>query len=262
MRSPEDIFMSVKKAAHSLPPAASKFLDRNLSLYSVAAAAAGVSVLALATPAEGKVVVITKTIHLPLNQVVSLDLNRDGITDFQFDLQYIPMGCESGGSLTVQMPAGNAVERNHYGYVSALVRGAKIGADQFTGSGARAVIEQSFVEYCSGSSRRSLRGNWNANPPNRYIGVKFLIHGATHFGWIRITVDFRASGGFPPAATITAYSYETVTNKSLSAGSRPAPAVTSASNTEVRHACASLGALALGSDGLAIWRREETLSAL
>jgi hypothetical protein len=233
--------------------------DHNLSVYSLAAVAAGVSMLAAAAPAEGKVVVTTKTIHLPLNQVVSLDLNRDGITDFQFDLQYIPMGCESGGSLTVRMPAGNGLAGagGNYGYVSALARGAKIGAAQFSGAGTHAIVEESFVQYCSGSTRRSSRGNWSGNPLNRYVGVKFLIHGTTHFGWIRMSVDFTAPVDHPPTATITAYGYETVANQPIKAGSKPTTAVTSASDPGKKLMRPSLGTLALGADGLAIWRRKE-----
>ena len=56
--------------------------DRSLSLYALAAGAAGVSLLALAQPAEGKI------IYTPTSQRIGhhtfLDLNGDGINDFQF----------------------------------------------------------------------------------------------------------------------------------------------------------------------------------
>jgi hypothetical protein len=247
----------------SLPPGIFESFDRQVSLYSLAAAAAGVSVLALAPPAEGKVVVTTKTIHLAFNQQVSLDLNHDGITDVQFDLRYFPEGCGAAGSLTVTVPAGNGVIGGtaYRGYVSALVRGARIGPDKFIPSAGHAIVEFSNIEYCSGSAARSSVGKWGGNPPNRYVGVKFLIHGTTHYGWIRMSVDFRPIRGKLPSATITAYGYETVADKPIKAGSAPT-AVASASFEVMKSGQPSLGMLALGADGLAIWRRKETLSTI
>jgi hypothetical protein len=94
------------------------------------------------------------------------------------------------------------------------------------------------------------------------VGVKFLIHGATHYGWIRMSVDFTAPVDHPPTVTITAYGYETVANQPIKAGSKPTAAVASGSHPEKKPTQPSLGALALGIDGLAIWRREETLSTM
>jgi hypothetical protein len=53
--------------------------------YSMAAAAAGVSLMALAAPAEGKVV-ITTHINIPVTSTVSLDLNHDGVADIQIGI--------------------------------------------------------------------------------------------------------------------------------------------------------------------------------
>ena len=250
-----------RRSARSHRAVLSTAFDHSLSVYSFAAVAAGVSMLAAVAPAEGKVVVMTKTIHLPFNQLVSLDLNHDGITDFQFDLRYFAEGCGAAGSLTVTVPAGNGVVGGtaYRGYASALVRGARIGPEKFIPSAGHAIVELSNVEYCSGSAARSSVGKWGGNPPNRYVGVEFLIHGATHYGWIRMSVDFRPIRGKLPSATITAYGYETVANKPIKAGSAPT-AVASASFEVMKSGQPSLGMLALGADGLAIWCRKETLS--
>ncbi|MGH9493885.1 MAG: hypothetical protein ACRD3B_02710 [Candidatus Sulfotelmatobacter sp.] len=254
--------MSAKKTVRSLSPARSNTFDRNLNLYSLAAAAAGVGMLALAAPAEGKVVVTTKTISIPFNQLVSLDINGDGITDFQFSLYYQIIGCGASGRLTIPIPKGNAVidgTLNHAdsGFVSALVRGARIGPSaNFVANYGR--VEGSLVFLCSGSDRRNMYGQWGGNPPNRYVGVKFLIHGATHYGWIRLSANFPASGDGQTSATITAYAYETVPNKPIKAGSRPTASVDSVSDLKTTQP--SLGMLAVGTDGLAIWRREEELT--
>jgi len=66
---------------------AKKSIDRNfnhrLNLYSTAAVAAGVSMLALAQPAIGEVIVTKKTIQID-DGPVYVDLNKDGISDFEF----------------------------------------------------------------------------------------------------------------------------------------------------------------------------------
>jgi hypothetical protein len=254
--------MSDTRAVRSLPSVASRNFDRQISLYSLATAAAGVGMLALASPAEGKVVVTTKTIHLPFNQLVSLDLNRDGVTDFQFNLSYELFACDGGSSLAMRIPTGNGVVGQmpfSGAYVSALARGARIGpSSTFVANSAN--VERSFVHYCSGSATHRSSGYWGGNPPNRYVGVKFMIHGATHFGWIRLTADLPARLGEPPSATITAYAYETVANMPIKAGSAP-QAATSPKTPMAKSVQPSLGMLALGSGGLGIWRREEEFSS-
>jgi hypothetical protein len=51
-------------------------------MYTLAAGAAGVCILALAQPAEAKIVYTPANIRLGMNQHYDLDLNHDGITDF------------------------------------------------------------------------------------------------------------------------------------------------------------------------------------
>jgi hypothetical protein len=92
------------------------------------------------------------------------------------------------------------------------------------------------------------------------VGVKFQIHGATHYGWIRLSADFPAKLGDLPSATITAYAYETVANKAIKAGSASQPAAPAKLPT-AKSLQPSLGLLALGTDGLAIWRREEEFAS-
>jgi hypothetical protein len=248
--------MSRRASARSGPAVVSTAFDHNLSIYSFAAVAAGVSMLAAAQPAEGKVVFTTKTIPILANQQLSIDLNKDGIADFHFNFRS-NTGCAGGGSLVLKGPARNTIVGGtmfQNPYASALVRGAKIGPSaHFAGNYAE--IENSFVDYCSGSTRHSEIGHWGGNSANRYLGVKFLIHGATHYGWIRLNANFPARLGFPPSATITAYAYETAANKTISAGSSSSAVTTSKENMDPDQS--SLGMLALGADGLAIWRREE-----
>jgi hypothetical protein len=239
----------------------SNFLDPHLNLYSISAIAAGVGLLAVVAPAEGKVVVTHKTIQIPANHPISIDLNHDGISDFQFSLRSDLSACGGYGSLLTKQALGNAVVGGSGNFASALTRGAKIGPSaRFTGSVGYTRIENSNVEYCSGSSRHSVGGYWGGNPPpNRYMGVKFRVHGTTHFGWIRLSFNFPAKlGGGPPSATITGYAYETVANKTIIAGNTSTPAIEAVTQQSAKPAQPSLGMLALGADSLPLWRREET----
>ena len=94
-------------------------------------------------------------------------------------------------------------------------------------------------------------GLW-ANKTNRYMGLKFMINGSHHFGWARLTVVHGT-------ATITGYAYETIPNKPIIAGKTSGFAVSNARAADQVlapfHQRASLGVLALGTNGLNIWRR-------
>jgi hypothetical protein len=164
-------------------------------------------------------------------------------------------------------------------YASALVRGAKIGPggpfiDRPNG-GLWGTIESSHLctqGRCGTSNThppytfdQHLYGKWGGGHPNRFLGVKFLINGGTHYGWVRLTVTVKQKGsGSGPkgsfSATITEYGYETIANKSLDAGLAGADSTDDqAQETGDRPDHPSLGMLALGTDGLALWRREEAM---
>ena len=239
-------------------------IDRNLRLYSTAAITAGVSVLALVPPAEAHVVVTRKTIQIQANQLLSIDLNHDGVTDFQFYLGSNPFDCEGGDSLYVKLPVGNAVVggplyNQSSIWASALKQGAVIGPTaHFGGKGNQGEIENSIWNYCSGSSHTQESGHWGGNPPNRYLGVKFLIHGATHYGWIRLSANFPAKLQERATATITAYAYETEANKAISAGSSSDSPVAESTEESAQTQRPFLGMLALGAEALPLWRTKET----
>ena len=58
--------------------------EKKLSGYAILAAASGVTMLALTPGAEAKVVYAPTNQKLPLNATFALDLNGDGIPDFNF----------------------------------------------------------------------------------------------------------------------------------------------------------------------------------
>ncbi len=264
--------MPCSRPAHPI----NAFLDRRAKLYSLAAAAAGVSALALSQPAQAKVVITNTNIPIPsclevTPCSVSIDLNGDGVNDFKasllstFDysvnvrsLKVTPL---NGGG--VVGTAGHASGRGPY--ASALLRGAKIGASDHFLAGGKDTIEDSFAVYGSKDFPQSqkLYGKWGGNHPNRFVGVRFKINGKIHYGWIRMTISITSP--LPPpfmTATITEYGYETIANKSLGAGLASADAADDAAQAiaeKPRHP--SLGMLALGWEGMPLWRREETLTS-
>jgi hypothetical protein len=93
------------------------------------------------------------------------------------------------------------------------------------------------------------------NVRNRYLGLRFVIHGKIHYGWARLSVKVTRT---EVLATLTGYAYETIPNKPILAGEkkesivdRPGTALTAPTPEP-----ATLGALAMGARGLSIWRKE------
>lgn len=253
-------------AAHRGKPSLPETIEHRMKLYSVAAAAASISVLALVQPADATVVITRKNIPLvpPVDGqiLVSIDLNNDGITDFEFSANSFKSTSFNAAIAILPKSGGNVVGNPGRGisYASALMRGAKIGPSAHfssLGSNGGAIIERS---HGFGTVSRVLYGDWGGNPPNRYIGVRFLINGATHYGWVRFSVN---STKAPLSATITAYAYETVANKRILAGISPTSATEGQPQAKVQRSEApSLGMLALGAEGLELWRRDDSITLL
>jgi hypothetical protein len=225
----------------------SGMLDHRLNLYSLAASAAGVSVLALAPPAQARIVFTPAHIKITPNHKLAIDLNHDGIKDFE--LIDTPAG--SSEFLSIRpLQARNAValanaDCNPSVGVGAFKAGVAIGKGQ------------SFANnvYCMaqyiGADGGSL-GPWAGGVAHRYVGARFVIKGQQHFGWIRLSVSKA-----PFVAHLTGYAYETVPNKPIIAGKTKGPEEMSATPSTLDRQPASLGVLAMGSSGLSIWRRRE-----
>jgi hypothetical protein len=154
------------------------------------------------------------------------------------------------------MAGGSVVGRQH---PSALIRGANIGPSApFLQVNSYSIRIEGGYGVRSGSDR--LVGDWGGNPKNRYLGVRFLIDGQTHYGWVRLTII--TEPGTSWSATITAYAYETLPNKAILAGTAEKPSAEAQAPKSLRnHGGPSLGMLALGADGLPLWRREGALTS-
>ncbi|MGA7219052.1 MAG: hypothetical protein WBX38_12085 [Candidatus Sulfotelmatobacter sp.] len=245
------MFTSSSDSARKTP---ANNLNRQLGLYSLAAAAASVSVMALAQPAGGEVVVTRKTV--PVVGLVSLDINHDGINDFEFD-NFFSFG---SADLTVKgaVPGrGGAFVVGQSDYASPVMRGADIGSSaRFSPSSASVGVEKGMHV---GYSNQTVEGPWGGNPKNRYLGVRFRIDGQIHYGWVRLTVLTQPTGTW--SATITAYAYETVPNKAIKAGTaeEPKAELEVPENIQIQTG-PSLGMLAAGADSVSLWRREEAFT--
>jgi hypothetical protein len=202
-------------------PACKSFdLERQLNLYALAATAAGVGMLALVHPAEGEIL-YTKTHKVigPNTVTFHLDLNHDGVTDFDLKDIFSATTAASAGQLTA-VPAqrknqiwGHTVSGR--GFASALYPGIRIGPKgQFLpGSGLMA------SSYFNGGRNRppgyeSCTAPW-AGVTNRYLGFRFVISSQVHFGWARLNVS---CGLRHVTAVLTGYAYETVPNRPIVTG--------------------------------------------
>jgi hypothetical protein len=260
--------------SHKLSPGAvevslPEVLENRLKSYSMVAAATGVSILALAYPADAEVVITHKIIPVAANSTVSIDINNDGIADFQFKItssigpirtsshnaiffgSYVAFGAftvkplGSGGGII----GGPLPYLRHGTYASALKRDVMITRFKpFVSK--NAIIERGSGGCGSYSCYNVTYGNWRSNPQNRFLGVKFQIDGETHYGWVRMKLF-----------EIESYAYETEPDTPICAREIqpcPAPPDDDAAPGETGQNVSgpSLGMLALGADGLALWRRE------
>jgi len=228
------------------PPQPRKVVDlsasihQQLNLYGLAATAAGVSTLALAQPAQAKIVYTPANTPIPCVSKVNLDLNHDGNPDFVFFNQ-------SGGVYhqcwldVLPTTQGNQILGTE-NFAAALKAGARIGASsRFSASHDLMAAVTAYTQNA---------GQW-VNVNKRYLGLEFKIHGKTHFGWARLNV---AENGVKIIGKLTGYAYETVPNKSIVAGKtdgspgriKCAGQITSASQSAQLK---SLGQLAQGATG-------------
>lgn len=198
----------------------SESVNHKLNLYALAAGAAGVGLLALTPPAEAKIV-YTKTHRvIGLNHVYKLDLNHDRIADFVIQETQTGSTGFKVNRLAAKSRMGNAVAgyaNQSRGYASALQRGTPIGGRRNFVSRGRFGEEMAEIQQ-SDSVFYKYYGPWT-NVANRYLGLKFKIHGKTHYGWARLTV---VDQGFKLTGTLTGYAYETIPNKAIIAGNTKA----------------------------------------
>ncbi len=223
-------------------------LEHRLSMYALAAGAAGVGILALADAAEAKIIYRPTHVVIANNEAYHLDLNHDHITDFTLWNSFSSyfkgyemriLGVPSYKNLVAGFRSG--YNREHFAY--ALNRGARIpiayGKYGAALGGATLVGARRF-----GTGYR-YQGYWE-NVRDHYLGLQFQIDGKIHYGWARLTVKVHK---LTVVGTLTGYAYETIPNKPIIAGKTKGSDV-------ITLQPASLGALAAGANGLGVWRKK------
>jgi hypothetical protein len=195
----------------------SESLHRQLNAYALAASAAGVSMLALAHPAQAKIIYTKADKVISPNATFHLDLNHDGIKDFDLKDAVTTFTTGAVRAALSALPDrqknavwGHAVHTR--AYASAMFANVQVGPKGRFLGGAGLMAESS----ASGERPNifSCTGPW-ANVANRYLGLKFVIEGKTHFGWARLNVS---CNNVQVTATLTGYAYESIANRPILTG--------------------------------------------
>jgi hypothetical protein len=235
------------KRTSRTPSNLSESLHHRLNAYALAASAAGVGMLALAQPAEAKVIYTSVHIHIPPAQNYRLDINQDGITDFTFTNAFRGWSSSYRNWFVEGAGDSNAV----VGDASVLRRGAVIGPRDAFAQFSQVMLEGSRWSYrTSGGggncSNSAVGGNWNRK--DGYLGLKFLVNGKVHYGWLRLKVGWNKKEGHPLIhPLLQGYAYETIPNKPIIAGKTRGKDVITVEP-------ASLGHLARGASAIPAWR--------
>ena len=244
----------------------SESLNRQLKMYTLAAGAVGLGMLASTQSAEGKIVYTP--VQVIIEKPFPLDLNHDGIVDFYLlrfqsysgDTRYLSACqfitnnsrstfCTSSSKSTNQI---RMIASMGFNFGAALHPGARIQhGDAFRPH----LLLGRIFGYYSTSNHTDWYGPWfngGKGVRNRYLGLKFKIKGRFHFGWARITIT---TSGKRFTATLTGYAYETIPGKGIVAGKRTDSDVATFSP-------ASLGHLAAGASAIPAWRLKHTAATI
>jgi hypothetical protein len=190
-------------------------LEGKLLKYS--AAATGLA-SALSAPLNANAEVIATLANQQMhgyNNIYQIDLNNDGIADASIMVYTFDYCCSSGAFDDGQSmrargaQPGNEIAINEKKWALPGKRGQIFGSsDPF--------VESAGLAYHQADGDQSFSTHHTAGPwfkmYHRFLGVKFLISGETHYGWIRLNVPS------PFGGTITGYAYETEANKPITAG--------------------------------------------
>ena len=153
--------------------------------------------LAAANPGNAKIVYTPSNIPINVNgALVNLDLNHDGINDFQFAAGYSGPGFSRGGVIA---PEGNhesslgvtplqrsnrvwAVESQGHLCAAAAPAGEAVGPHRRFQPGNSLLL----MAFASGDSTHGAAFCPWIKTKQAYVGLKFLIKGKVHFGWARV----------------------------------------------------------------------------
>ena len=216
------------------PSLLSSSLHHRLNAYALAASVAGVGVLALAQPAEARIVYTKVNFRFGFGQVYHIYFTHQGREDF--GIQNRTYNSRTF-ILNAYAPVNNRVwvqsEKSSRRFAAALPAGVRISGSKFNTSGP-------LDFYMATVANSTFSGGPWKDVHNRYLGFEFRLKGKTHYGWARLSVETTKT---TLDATLTGYAYETIPNKPIIAG-----------KTHGRDG-ATLGRLAQGASGVSNRRK-------
>jgi hypothetical protein len=259
------------------PSVLSEPLQRRLNAYAMAAASAGVAALACAPPAEGAPVCrvtpkeLSHTINLSFNPASqALPPFQIAQTTFSYvSSNYLYSWWWNRGFFTPNSKGANLLLAPN-GYAASVLPGSPIGPAGTFGKGASYGLLFSYGlgswdnyrKYGHGTKLKH-RGNLNFKNAENFFGFEFSLNGKIHYGWLRLHVTFHHyqhhAVWTQTIIHLDSYGYETTPNTAIAAGSCTGAEDIGATdaNTTLPPQNASLGVLALGSDGLPLWRKPD-----
>lgn len=237
----------------------SEGMTRILNGYALAAAAAGVSVLACVAPAEGAPVCGTLSVTLKHTNTIPFNPAGQAVAPFnvaQTTFQYFlsttgvsswrwwnrafftpnsgPAKVMLGpNNLPADVPSGSAI-----GPSEKFGKAASYGMLFTYGKGNLSVR--------GGGTKSQHRGNLNLLQDS-YVGFQFSQSGKLHYGWLRLSVGFHGTTIKETLLNVLNYGYESAPDTPISAGGCSGSEVSGTGAQPNNPAAPSLGMLALGS---------------
>jgi hypothetical protein len=249
------------------PSRLSETMARALNGYAVAAAAAGVSILACATPAEGAPVCGTLSVTLKNTNTIPFNPAGQAVAPFnvaQTTLQYYmsTTGVSSWRWWNRAFFTPNSgpakVLLGDNNFPADLQSGSAIGAGgQFGKPASYGLLftygKGNLSHVQGGGTKTKHRGNLNLTEDS-YVGFQFTQSGSVHYGWLRLSVGFHGKSIKETLLNVLNYGYESTPDTPINAGSCSDSAESKPSVERDSSDGPSLGMLALGSGGVNLWK--------